>query len=37
MGSCKNEEKKELIQEATVSPKLTADWICVLEGGRPER
>lgn len=30
---CKNEEKKELMQEAAVSPKLAADWLCMLEGG----
>lgn len=36
-SGCKNEEKKELTQEATVSPKLAADWLWMLEGGRNER
>lgn len=27
MRGCKNEEKEELKQEATVSPELAADWM----------
>lgn len=30
-------KKKELMQEATVSPKLAAHWMGVLEGGRNEK
>lgn len=34
---CKSEEKKELMQEVPVSPKVAAHWMGVLEGGRNEK